>query len=128
MIASLPNASATQKSFTEFFKFPWNLVNRPASRPLLAVIRRNRLKIKPNCRIEGLKMKKLIAALVAGLFSLSAFAAAHTAAPAAPAAPATPAVAATPAAPAAAAPTTKKAKKAAKKHKKAKAMPAAAAK
>lgn len=70
---------------------------------------------------EGSEMKKLIAALVVGLFAVSSFAASHAAAPATPATPATPAAPASAAAADASAATAKPKKvKKAKKSKKAK--------
>jgi hypothetical protein len=107
----LPKNKAAISSF--FQKY----VNALRSASLLLVIRMNRRLFNKNISKEN-KMKNLIAALVASLFAVSAFAASHTAAPAAPMADAK-------AAPMADAPKAKKAKK--HHHKMKKAMKADAA-
>jgi hypothetical protein len=123
-----PDASAFV-TISIFLRFLFKPVNR-LSRPSLSVLIHQNRQLINMLTLRDYTMKNLIAALVAGLFAVSAFAAGHSAAPAAPAkaaapaaaapaASATPATPATPAAASADAPKAKKEKKE-KKEKKAK--------
>jgi type IV secretory pathway VirB6-like protein len=118
-----PDASAFV-TISIFLRFLFKPVNR-LSRPSLSVLIHQNRQLINMLTLRDYTMKNLIAALVAGLFAVSAFAAGHSAAPAAPAKAAAPAASATPATPAtsaaasADAPKAKKEKKE-KKEKKAK--------